>query len=256
MSSSPSRLSCPRKRASSNRRGGNRMSSSPLAPRIFPLTRVTRIFQKNVFTKTAPAGPGGTPLGIFCCAGAVLFPEDTKRCVKAAAPRGQTRCNRWLQETVFGWVPIVVGLLFTMNAATSTCPRGIGLEPRRAIAALRRQQDLAAGGRQIGHPQPRFGLRRRRRPRVEHGVGEPIREFLAAAVVRRPRRLRLAFCVVGRADEPNVKVKVVSPPRLHLAEPMAVAAGVAAQGFLDRRVHEDAGDLRVLRSEEHTSELQ
>ena len=89
---------------------------------------------------------------------------------------------------------------------------------------LRRKQHLTAGGRQVGHLRPRAGLRRRRRPGVEHGVGEPIRELLAAAVVRRPRRLRFAFRVVGRADEPNVEVKVVSPPRLHLAEPTAVRA--------------------------------
>src|SRR5215472_18316820 len=79
MSSSPSRLSCPRKRASSNRRGGNRMWSSPLAPRIFPLTRVTRIFQKNVFTKTAPAGPGGTPIGIFVARAPRAFRSDEKK---------------------------------------------------------------------------------------------------------------------------------------------------------------------------------
>src|SRR5262249_40383 len=30
--------------------------------------RVTRIFQKSVFTKGAPTGPGGTPLRAFCCA--------------------------------------------------------------------------------------------------------------------------------------------------------------------------------------------
>src|SRR5262249_62340400 len=30
-----------------------------LASQIFPLTRVTRIFQKRIFTKTAPNGPGG-----------------------------------------------------------------------------------------------------------------------------------------------------------------------------------------------------
>ena len=82
---------------------------------------------------------------------------------------------------------------------------------------------------------------------MEHGISEPIRELLAAAVVHRPRRLRRALPAVGWADEPNVEVKVVPPPRLHLAEPTAVGAGIAAQGFLDRRVHEDAGDLRVLR---------
>src|SRR5262249_2659772 len=55
MSSSPSLLSCPRRRAWSN----------PLAGEIFSLTRVTRIFQKNVFTKTAPAGPAGAVAGFL-----------------------------------------------------------------------------------------------------------------------------------------------------------------------------------------------
>jgi hypothetical protein len=49
------------------------MWSNPLAGEIFSLTRVTRIFQTNVFTKTAPAGPGGTPLGIFCFGRRVLL---------------------------------------------------------------------------------------------------------------------------------------------------------------------------------------
>src|SRR5205807_1484144 len=31
------------------------------------LTRVTRIFQKSVFTKTTPRRPGGTPRRAFCC---------------------------------------------------------------------------------------------------------------------------------------------------------------------------------------------
>src|SRR5215469_3627903 len=38
--------------------------------RIFRLTRVTRIFQKSIFTRTAPRRPGGTPRRAFCCADA------------------------------------------------------------------------------------------------------------------------------------------------------------------------------------------
>src|SRR5207247_9362584 len=37
------------------------------ADTIFLLTRVTRIFQKSVFTKTTPRRPGGTPRRAFCC---------------------------------------------------------------------------------------------------------------------------------------------------------------------------------------------
>src|SRR5215813_12366770 len=55
MRPSPSLLSCPRRRAWSNL----------LAGEIFSLTRVTRIFQKNVFTKTAPAGPAGAVAGFL-----------------------------------------------------------------------------------------------------------------------------------------------------------------------------------------------
>src|SRR6516162_8366084 len=38
--------------------------------RIFRLTRVTRIFQKSIFTRTAPRRPGGRPRRAFCCADA------------------------------------------------------------------------------------------------------------------------------------------------------------------------------------------
>src|SRR5262249_61971464 len=41
---------------------------------IFPLTRVTRIFQKNVFTKTSPAGPAGA------VAGFLLRARERRRC--------------------------------------------------------------------------------------------------------------------------------------------------------------------------------
>src|SRR5215813_6877606 len=120
MSSSPSRLSCPRKRASSNRRGGNRMFVESACAAYFPVDSRNENLPEKCIHQNYASRPGRHAARDFCCAGAVPFPEDTKRCVKAAAPRGQTRCNRWLQETVVGWVPIVVGLLFTMNAATST----------------------------------------------------------------------------------------------------------------------------------------
>src|SRR5262249_38683356 len=117
----------------------------------------------------------------------------------------------------------VSGLLFTGSHTTLPCSLDWMRERRRDRGLrrkqLRRQKDLAAGGGQIGHPGPRLGLRWRRRFGVEHGVGEPVGEFLAAAIVLRSRRLRFAFRAVGRADEPNVEMKVVSPPRLHLAEP-------------------------------------
>src|SRR6516225_9381217 len=207
------------------------MWSNPLAGEIFSLTRVTRIFQKNVFSKTAPAGPGGTPLGIFCFERRVLL--KTRRDAPKPARPGRAGLMQPMAAGSRGPGPgACFGLFFTTNTATSTCPRRIGLEPRRDRGLrrrqLRRQQHLAAGGRQIGHLRSRLGLRRRPRPGVEHGVSEPVGELLAAAIVRRSRRLRFAFRAVGRADEPNVEVKVMPPPRLHFAEPTAVAAGIAA----------------------------
>ena len=44
-----------------------------MTPRLrhtFCLTRVTRIFQKSVFTETTPGRPGGRPRRVFCCADA------------------------------------------------------------------------------------------------------------------------------------------------------------------------------------------
>ena len=177
------------------------MWSNPLAGEIFSLTRVTRIFQKNVFSKTAPAGPGGTPLGIFCFERRVLL--KTRRDAPKPARPGRAGLMQPMAAGSRGPGPgACFGLFFTTNTATSTCPRRIGLEPRRDRGPrrrqLRRQQDLAAGGRQVGHLRPRAGLRRRRRPRVKHGVGEPPIKVVATAVPGRRRLLRLAIGIVGR----------------------------------------------------------
>src|ERR671937_3157286 len=95
------------------------------------------------------------------------------------------------------------------------------------LRGLWRQQHLTAGGGQIGHSQSRLGLSRRTWFGVQPRLGEPVIEFRTAAVVRGARRLRRALGAVGGTDDPNVEVVVVSPPRLHLIQPMAVAAGVA-----------------------------
>ena len=42
-----------------------------------------------------------------------------------------------------------------------------------------------------------------------------------------------------------MEMVVVVPPRTHLAEPGAILAGLLAELLLDRRVHEDARDLRI-----------
>src|SRR5262249_21317624 len=49
---------------------GQHDNDTTLASHIFRLTRVTRIFQKSVFTETTPGRPGGRPRRVFCCAGA------------------------------------------------------------------------------------------------------------------------------------------------------------------------------------------
>ncbi len=113
-----------------------------------------------------------------------------------------------------------------------------------------RQQHLPAGGRQVGHlerrPRRRRRIRRRRRLRMQHRVGEPVVEILAADLSRRHRILRLAVGAVGRTPDADVEMIVVPVPGPHLVQPAAVVAGLAAERLLDRRVDEDALDDRVL----------
>src|SRR5262249_10198064 len=71
-------------------------------------------------------------------------------------------------------------------------------------------------------------------------------ELLATAVALRPHGLRRAYRIVGRAVEADMKVPVVPPPGLHLAQPRPVAAGTATESLLDRRIDEYPRDVRVL----------
>src|SRR5260221_13504264 len=48
--------------------GTRHYNDTTLASHILCLTRVTRIFQKSVFTETTPRRPGGTPRRAFCWA--------------------------------------------------------------------------------------------------------------------------------------------------------------------------------------------
>src|SRR5262249_13377666 len=145
MRPSPSLLSCPRRRAWSNL----------LAGEIFSLTRVTRIFQKNVFTKTAPAGAAGARARFL------LRARHRRRSGFRLGRKGTTwgfRPEAWLVRPAHAPQSAVAemgrrrslpvsGLLFTGNRSTLPCP------PLNAQGAarlgLRRQQDLAAGGRQV-----------------------------------------------------------------------------------------------------------
>src|SRR3974390_2021995 len=81
---------------------------------------------------------------------------------------------------------------------------------------------------------------------MDDRVAEPKVERMAAAVAGRRRVLRLAVRAVARTEETDVEMVVVAVPGPHLGEPCAVGAGVAAQRLLDRRVDEDALDVRTL----------
>src|SRR5690606_31010531 len=90
----------------------------------------------------------------------------------------------------------------------------------------------------------RFLLVRRLAPRL---VGEPPGERLVAAVAARHGRLRLAAGRIVRAADPDMEMLVVAVDRADLAEQRAVTAPGVAELLLDRRIDEDALDLRIAR---------
>src|SRR5262249_1121470 len=99
---------------------------------IFSLTRVTRIFQKNVFTKTAPAGPAGAVVGFL------LRPRERGRCgfqvgigrkgttwgfrPEACPVRPAHARQSMVAEMGARRCFPVSGLLFTGNRSTLACP--------------------------------------------------------------------------------------------------------------------------------------
>jgi hypothetical protein len=116
--------------------------------------------------------------------------------------------------------------------------------------------------RQIRQPQRPGGRRWRR---MKCFVGKPPIELFAAAVAQRWRCLVMAFRVAARARKPNMKMVIVTPPRPNLRQPRPVRTCLTAQRPLDRRIDKDPRHRRlardgleqpVMRSEEHTSELQ
>jgi len=82
---------------------------------------------------------------------------------------------------------------------------------------------------------------------MQDRVGEPIIEILTADFTFRDRILRPAIGAVGRALDAHVHVVVVAPERPHFPQPRAVALGLAADRFLDRRIDQNALDFRLLR---------
>src|SRR5215470_8198298 len=96
----------------------------------------------------------------------------------------------------------------------------------------RRAQYLPAGRRQVVQRNlgPR-GWRRGRRWRrlgMQHRVGEPPVEILAATVAGGYRLLRLAVRAVRRAVDADMEMIIVLPILPHLVEPGAIVAGLAA----------------------------
>src|SRR5262245_62298981 len=87
-------------------------------------------------------------------------------------------------------------------------------ELRRTLGGnpLRRVQDLPAGRRQVVQRDLRLRLWRRRRRRrrlwMQHRVGEPPVEILAAAIACGHRLLRLAFGAVGRTPHAEMEMIV------------------------------------------------
>ena len=78
-------------------------------PQKFLLTRVTRIFEKPIFTKTALAGAHGTPLRTYSFADA-----------SAAAPGGE-----WAQPTAAGDGPRSSFSLFPIDTINDFCNSGV-----------------------------------------------------------------------------------------------------------------------------------
>src|SRR2546430_2176543 len=142
MSSSPSLLSCPRRRASSNRCGGNQGRALPfvqsgdywivrfrgrcLQPDVvesacvayFPVDSRNENLPEKCIHPNCASRPGGSCCRLFVArprAPATWlsrlegmtwdFPSRSAPCSGSHA--GQTRCNRWLQGTTVGCIPIV-----------------------------------------------------------------------------------------------------------------------------------------------------
>ena len=80
---------------------------------------------------------------------------------------------------------------------------------------------------------------------MQHRLLEPPIQVLAAAVARRHGLLRVAIPTFRRAAHADMEVVGMPPIGSHLIEPGAGIAGVAAQGFFDGRIDEDAFDLRL-----------
>jgi len=113
------------------------------------LTRVTRIFQKSVFTEATPAARTGHPAGLFVARThiaavlSVFSRVETRRRRDDIRMRQRTRHARITMQTAGcrNDRTIVPGLLFTMKIPTTACggangPRGPGAFTRVPAAAI------------------------------------------------------------------------------------------------------------------------
>src|SRR5918993_2914596 len=117
-------------------------------------------------------------------------------------------------------------------------------ETRLSEAPLGGPEDRAAFGGQLGHGHGRTRLARLR---VEHLRREPLGQLRAATISAWRRILIGAIPIAGRTGQADVEVVVVAVDRPDFPQPPAVLPRLPAQGLLDRRVHEDAGDAPLHR---------
>ena len=75
---------------------------------------------------------------------------------------------------------------------------------------------------------------------------DPGIKFVTTTFICGRQRLRFAFGAFGRAGKAEMKMILVVPPRSNFYEPGTIGTRLAAQSFLNRRVHEDAGDDTIL----------
>src|SRR6185437_10237182 len=74
---------------------------------------------------------------------------------------------------------------------------------------------------------------------------QPSVDFFPTAVIARRRNLRLAPFETRRTFDAHMKMVVMPIVRPHFAKPFSIRSSGLAQGLLDRRMHENALDLRI-----------
>src|SRR6478736_3189374 len=171
-------------------------------------------------------------------------------------------------------VRIAVGQWYSGLSACDQCCKGCGVKlgrGRTRIFAGQRAKDRsrhslcidrlrleAAGGKHSAAFLRK--LRHRKRParltgprRWLHGScnrcpfqsGEPVGEFLSAAIVATQSLLTFTVACFRRTADSHMEMVIVVPPWAHLGQPAPVIASLLTQHLLDCWMHEDAIDLWV-----------